>query len=248
MRKAIYIKAKNVERLKIDGPSLLVKIKLNSIQRFPLSQIKRIVIIGIIKQNTYALLNVAEQGIPVFFTDATYKVKLEIKNHVNLRPCLFSDFQLITEEPDVYQIVMGWFNDHHQHFKSKFELNNNIIKNQPYKTAQLQANIKKLSANQCVKLTHILNNLIQPIIQQQLYTTGVFQPQLLQELTHYIDYALTFYIKNLVIESLHYITEKESLTDSEWSMTIFIKEEENIEYQVSKIIHQLGYFLSGVQL
>jgi prepilin-type processing-associated H-X9-DG protein len=78
MKTRLMLEGQRVERLFIDGPSLVIGMKATALSRLPLRRLRSVMVVGTLTDGFAALLHCAEKQIPILFCDGHSKIKTQI--------------------------------------------------------------------------------------------------------------------------------------------------------------------------
>jgi hypothetical protein len=140
MKTRLMIDANKVERLFVDGPSLVIGLHAAALTRLPLRRLRSVIVVGILRHGLEALLHCAEQQIPVLFCDARGNVKTQILPY---RQALFhwDDWlESLGFDPVFDAAYRQWLTNQQWHLRSLIQrdLDSQFDESKPWRVAMLE--------------------------------------------------------------------------------------------------------------
>lgn len=143
MKTRLMIEGNKVERLFIDGPSLVIGLHCAALTRLPLRRLRSVVVVGRLQSGLEALLACAEQHIPVLFCDGHGTVKTQILPYQRAVFDWDDWLESLGFDPVFDAAYRQWLDNQQRHLRSMIQrdLDSDFDEHHPWRVAMLECTL-----------------------------------------------------------------------------------------------------------
>lgn len=141
MKTRLMIDANKVERLFVDGPSLVIGLHATALTRLPLRRLRSVTVVGLLHHGLEALLHCAEQQIPVLFCDSRGTVKTQILPYQHAQFDWDDWLESLGFDPIFHMAYRQWLENQQRHLRSLIQrdLDDQFDESKPWRVAMLES-------------------------------------------------------------------------------------------------------------